>query len=188
MQRRTLLKALAARWPRCRSRPARPPRRPRRWRDVLDTPAQRSALAARARCSRGLARAGERLVAVGQRGHIAGLATTAARRWQQATVPVSSDLTAVYFVDAEAGWAVGHDGVVLHSADGGAQLGAPARRPHANELLLARCSASDAAEPRDDASWLAEAQRYAAQGADKPFLDVWFADAQQRLSSSAPTT
>ena len=27
------------------------------------------------------------------------------------------------------GWAVGHDGVVLHSADGGAHLDAPARRP-----------------------------------------------------------
>ena len=39
------------------------------WRDVLDTPAAKSPLAARALLN-GLARAGTRIVAVGQRGHI----------------------------------------------------------------------------------------------------------------------
>ena len=34
-------------------------------------------------------------------------------------MPVSSDLFAVHFANASKGWAVGHDGVVLASSDGG---------------------------------------------------------------------
>jgi len=39
--------------------------------------------------------------------------------WAQAQVPVSVMLTGVYFPTDESGWAVGHDGVILHSGDGG---------------------------------------------------------------------
>lgn len=87
------------------------------WLDVLDSPAQKSPLAARGLLN-GLALAGERVVAVGQRGHIV-FSDDAGKSWQQAEVPVSSDLVAVCFPTPQAGWAVGHDGVVLHSADGG---------------------------------------------------------------------
>ena len=38
---------------------------------------------------------------------------------QAGTVPVDATLTAVSFADAREGWAVGHLGVILHSADGG---------------------------------------------------------------------
>lgn len=87
------------------------------WVDVLDAPAQKSALASRALIN-GLAHAGARVVAVGQRGHIL-WSDDAGAHWQQAEVPVSSDLVAVQFPSAQQGWAVGHDGVILHSADGG---------------------------------------------------------------------
>lgn len=87
------------------------------WRDVLDTPAAASPLAAKGIVN-GLARAGERVVAVGQRGHVL-WSDDAGQTWQQAQVPVSSDLVAVHFASASKGWAVGHDGVILHSADGG---------------------------------------------------------------------
>jgi photosystem II stability/assembly factor-like uncharacterized protein len=87
------------------------------WTDVLDTPALQTPQAARGLLN-GLAKAGERVVAVGQRGHIL-WSDDAGQHWQQATVPVSSDLVAVHFANAKLGWAVGHDGVVLHSADGG---------------------------------------------------------------------
>jgi photosystem II stability/assembly factor-like uncharacterized protein len=90
---------------------------PERWVDVLDTPALESPLAARTLLN-GLARAGDRVVAVGQRGHIL-LSDDAGQSWKQATVPVSSDLVAVHFPTPQLGWAVGHDGVVLHSADAG---------------------------------------------------------------------
>src|SRR5262249_19097658 len=67
----------------------------------------------------GLARAGERVVAVGQRGHVM-YSDDAGASWKQANVPVSSDLVAVTFPTPTHGWAVGHDGVILHSADAGA--------------------------------------------------------------------
>lgn len=60
---------------------------------------------------------GKRLIAVGDRGHI--LASNDGRRWAQVPVPVRAPLTAVSFPDAENGWAVGHDAVIVHTADGG---------------------------------------------------------------------
>ncbi|HZP12730.1 MAG TPA: YCF48-related protein [Nevskiaceae bacterium] len=60
---------------------------------------------------------GERLVAVGDHGDI--VASVNGDTWAQAEVPVRAPLTAVYFVDAKNGWAVGHDAAVVHTADGG---------------------------------------------------------------------
>jgi YD repeat-containing protein len=88
-----------------------------RWLDVLDAPAVQSPLAAKGLIN-GLATAGTRVVAVGQRGHIL-WSQDAGAHWQQAQVPVSSDLVAVHFPTPKQGWAVGHDGVVLHTEDGG---------------------------------------------------------------------
>src|SRR5213080_621401 len=85
--------------------------------DVLDLPSKPSALAVRSPLL-GMARAGDRLVTVGQRGHIL-YSDDSGKNWQQASVPVSCDLTAVYFPSAKQGWAVGNDGVVLHSSDAG---------------------------------------------------------------------
>ena len=65
-----------------------------------------------------VASAGERIVAVGQRGHIL-TSDDSGKRWIQAKVPVSTDLLAVSFPSPKQGWAVGHGGVVLHSSDGG---------------------------------------------------------------------
>ena len=60
------------------------------FRDVLDTPASISATAPRGLVN-GLARAGARVVAVGQRGHVL-YSDDGGRSWTQAQVPVSSDL------------------------------------------------------------------------------------------------
>nr|WP_242671980.1 YCF48-related protein [Stutzerimonas kirkiae] len=65
-----------------------------------------------------IARAGERLVAVGERGHIL-YSDDDGRQWLQARVPTRQMLTAVHFVDARHGWAVGHDASILASSDGG---------------------------------------------------------------------
>lgn len=65
-----------------------------------------------------LATAGTTLVAVGERGHIL-LSNDGGRAWQQVAVPVSANLTAVYFVDARHGWAVGHDEAIVRTDDGG---------------------------------------------------------------------
>jgi photosystem II stability/assembly factor-like uncharacterized protein len=64
-----------------------------------------------------VARAGEAWVAAGQRGSI--LRSADGRSWSQVEVPVDATLTRVRFVDAEHGWAVGYDGTVLRTEDGG---------------------------------------------------------------------
>jgi photosystem II stability/assembly factor-like uncharacterized protein len=75
-----------------------------------------------AKSSRGLlldvAHAGARLVVVGDRGHIL-YSDDQGKTWVQAKVPSRQLLTAVYFVDDEHGWAVGHDAQILASRDGG---------------------------------------------------------------------
>ncbi|ROL84392.1 WD40/YVTN/BNR-like repeat-containing protein [Pseudomonas chlororaphis] len=75
-----------------------------------------------AKASKGLmldvVHAGSRLVAVGDRGHIL-YSDDQGQTWTQAKVPTRQLLTAVYFVDAKHGWAVGHDAQVLASEDGG---------------------------------------------------------------------
>src|SRR5439155_13096418 len=75
--------------------------------DVLDTPAQISPLATKS-LLQSVTRAGDRLIAVGQRGHIV-VSTDNGATWKQAAVPVSSDLNSVFFIDDKQGWVVGHD-------------------------------------------------------------------------------
>jgi photosystem II stability/assembly factor-like uncharacterized protein len=144
--------------------------------DVLDRPAKPSALAVRSPLI-GIARAGERLVTVGQRGHIL-YSDDAGQHWLQASVPLSSDLTAVFFPTARQGWAVGNDGVVLHSSDAGATWSKQLDGRQIGELLVKHYSALATAEPGNE-QWpllVAEGQRLVEQGADKPFLDLWFAN------------
>ena len=66
-----------------------------------------------------VAHAGKRLVAVGDRGHIL-FSEDAGKNWVQARVPTRQLLTALYFVDDQHGWAVGHDAQILATDDGGA--------------------------------------------------------------------
>ncbi len=144
--------------------------------DVLDLPAQPSALAVRSPLL-DVAAAGSRLVAVGQRGHIL-YSDDSGKNWQQAAVPVSSDLSAVHFPSAEQGWAVGNDGVILHSSDAGASWSKQLDGRQIGELVLKHYSALAAAEPASE-QWVAlaaEGQRLIEEGADKPLLDVWFAN------------
>ena len=62
--------------------------------------------------------AGNRMVVVGDRGHIL-YSDDQGKTWTQAKVPSRQLLTAVYFVDDQHGWAVGHDAQILASSDGG---------------------------------------------------------------------
>lgn len=65
----------------------------------------------------GLANSGKHLVAVGDRGNI--VVSNDGTNWAQVVVPVRATLTSVTFADDMSGWAVGHDAVILHTADGG---------------------------------------------------------------------
>jgi len=120
----------------------------------------------------GVALAGQRLVAVGERGLVV-VSDDGGRAWAQVPAPVSVSLTAVRFADARHGVAVGHGGVVLTTADGGLTWTQrmDGRRAAALVLEGARAAQSSAAQ--------ANAERLVTEGPDKPFLDVHMAGAQR---------
>jgi photosystem II stability/assembly factor-like uncharacterized protein len=125
----------------------------------------------------GLARAGDRLVAVGERGLVL-LSDDGGADWRQVPVPTSVTLTAVRFASAKVGWAVGHYGTVLKTADGGStwvrQFDGVAAAAAAQQAALAQqAAAPDDARARKA---VAEAARLVSDGADKPLLDLWFFD------------
>lgn len=64
------------------------------------------------------AAAGSRLIVVGERGHVL-FSDDSGATWTQAQTPVQVMLTAVWMHDAQTGWAVGHDAVILRTRDGG---------------------------------------------------------------------
>ncbi|MET0264160.1 MAG: YCF48-related protein [Duganella sp.] len=113
-----------------------------------------------------VARAGKRLVAVGERGIVL-LSDDQGATWRQAPTPVQVSLTAVQFVNERSGWAVGHLGVVLHSADGGNSWTKQLDGIEAAELAV-----HAAATPQERSA----AGHLRADGPDKPFLDLYFQD------------
>ena len=155
--------------------------------DVLDTPAASSRLAQKTLLI-GVTMAGKRIVAVGQHGHIV-YSDDQGKSWTQAAVPVSSDLLAVHFPTPQHGWVVGHDGVVLHSADNGATWTkqfdgrAAAQVMESHYLSTKTCSSChsksglpvvSSPDNGERPGLMLEIKKFSNQGADKPFLDVWF--------------
>ena len=157
------------------------PAQPAGWHDVLDTPAMKSPLASRTLLN-GLATAGSRVVSVGWRGQIV-YSDDAGKSWKQAEVPVSSDLVAVTFPDEKNGWAVGHDGVVLHTADAGQTWTVQLDGRKLGALMVSyyerEAPALTADDPKRADLLLDDAKRFETQGAENPFLDVWFRDASE---------
>lgn len=122
-------------------------------------------------------KAGSRLVAVGERGVIT-ISDDQGSRWRQVPCPVSVTLTQVRFADAQHGVAIGHGGAVLATADGGETW-----QPRLDGRRLAQL-ALDAAKAAGDATRatrVRDAERLAADGPDKPFLDIVTWDAQRWL-------
>ncbi|MBA5686158.1 WD40/YVTN/BNR-like repeat-containing protein [Rugamonas apoptosis] len=117
--------------------------------------------------------AGNRLVAVGERGLIL-YSDDDGRRWTQAMGPVSVTLTKALFVSPRVGWAVGHGGVILHTDDGGQSWGRQLDGLQAAQLAATKYVA-DSTDPalRQQA---AAARQLILDGADKPFFDMLFVD------------
>ncbi len=82
-----------------------------------------------------ITRGGDRFVAVGDRGHVV-LSADEGQTWQQAVTPTRAMLTAVSFADAQNGWAVGHDGVIIATTDGGKSWTRQDQRPDLETVLL----------------------------------------------------
>ena len=93
------------------------------WADIAQAAAAEEYSSESAKASQSLlidaAHAGQRLVVVGDRGHIL-FSDDQGKTWTQARVPTRQLLTAVFFLDDKRGWAVGHDAQILTSNDGGA--------------------------------------------------------------------
>lgn len=123
----------------------------------------------------GVARAGSRLVAVGERGLIV-LSDDDGSSWRQAKVPVAVTLTAVSFATPKTGWAVGHAGVVLHTEDGGATWGRQLDGIAIGKLLTEAAKASATSGNADAERTAAVARQFVGDGPDKPFLDLHFSD------------
>jgi len=149
--------------------------------DVLDSPAMRASHPERS-VFIDLARAGNRLVAVGERGQVL-LSDDNGQRWRQAQVPVSVGLTAVQFVDAEHGWAVGHAGVVLVTRDGGETWARQLDGHQAARLELEAAQRERTGSVDEEAAEVRvqTAERLVQEGADKPFLALAFTDANHGL-------
>lgn len=81
-------------------------------------------------------RAGERVVAVGERGIVL-YSDDDGVSWKQAAVPVDATLTSVVFADAEHGWITGHDATILATANGGLTWQVQFRDPDLDVPLLA---------------------------------------------------
>ena len=79
-------------------------------------------------------RAGDTFVAVGDRGAI--ILSKDGQNWEQKDVPVRAALTAVYFADAQHGWAVGHDAAIVATVDGGATWTLQNFQPELEKPLL----------------------------------------------------
>lgn len=136
--------------------------------DPVDQPAQISRLAPHAPIM-ALATAGKRLVAAGVRGHIL-WSDNAGQAWQQATVPVSVDLVGLSFPTPDAGWAVGHGGVVLHTADGGRTWQRQLAGLDAARIALKAYEA----QPPKDPQLLPGIQAQLQEPRGEPFLDTYF--------------
>lgn len=65
-----------------------------------------------------LEQVGNKLIAVGERGHIL-ISEDSGLNWSQVQAPTRSTLTGIFFLDLQQGWIVGHDQVILKTEDGG---------------------------------------------------------------------
>jgi photosystem II stability/assembly factor-like uncharacterized protein len=154
-----------------------------------------------------IAAAGERLVAVGERGHIL-YSGDGGESWTQAQVPTSVMLTRVFFLNERTGWAVGHDGNILLSTDGGVnwtlQRDGVTDQAQINEGRVARARGRLAElkerlppVPEDGREALLEALEQAQLELETaleildepvyapPLMDIWFADESRGWASGA---
>jgi len=86
----------------------------------------------------GVVKAGANWVAVGQRGDV--LLSSDGKDWKQVAAPTDVTLNRVRFADDQHGWAVGYDGAILATEDGGqkwtlAQFDAAWGRPYFDVLF-----------------------------------------------------
>jgi photosystem II stability/assembly factor-like uncharacterized protein len=169
--------------------------------DVLETPARGTSLADESLLNE-VDRAGDRLVAVGERGHII-YSDDQGESWTQAEVPVSTTLTSVHFPTPQEGWVVGHGAVILHSDDAGETWKKQMDGTTAADLVIATMEEQIAGmeekveaapeEEKADLEWKLDGMLFSLEDAEadketgpwKPLLDVWFANEETGFAVGA---
>ncbi|TVQ73789.1 MAG: photosystem I reaction center subunit IV, partial [Oceanospirillales bacterium] len=155
--------------------------------DRLDQPAPISS-AAHSVLLTDVARAGDRLVAVGDFGVVL-YSDDNGIEWQQAQVPVTTLLTSVHFTSPQTGWITGHDGVLLYSNNGGQEWQLFFDGNEINRLKVeffeARLASLTDEEIEEDpfleedlAFALEDAEFAQEEGPVNPLLKVWFKNEQ----------
>ena len=96
------------------------------------------------------------------------------RSWKQSPSPVSSDLNAICFPTPQKGWVVGHEGVVLHTEDGGQSWARQLDGRQYGDIMIRYYENLTQKDNPKIARALEDARRFKEDGADKPFLDVYF--------------
>ena len=120
-----------------------------------------------------IARAGNRLVAVGEYGVIV-YSDDNGSSWHQSSVPVSVTITCIAFANAQSGWAAGDYGVILHTTDGGQSWQTQINGTQVNQLMIAAAqsfSSAHAGTPAADTA-MRRANIFLNSGPDKPFLTI----------------
>jgi photosystem II stability/assembly factor-like uncharacterized protein len=142
--------------------------------DVMNLPASPTTMAHKAPLFV-VRKFGDRYFAAGDRGHII-FSDDNGETWTQASVPVRSTLLDVFFVNDKMGWAVGHEGVILHSSDGGLNWELQYDGLRYGEEGLAFYSKLAEENPDNELYpyMIGEMEFAIEQGADKPFFGVVF--------------
>lgn len=169
--------------------------------DVLETPAMQTDMADEALLT-DIEEVGDRLVAVGTRGHII-YSDDGGKTWAQASVPVSTLINAVDFADETHGWAVGHGATILHSSDAGETWQKQFDGYQASDLTIAQFEEQiseleeqieqapedkrDELEIRlEELTFNLDDVQYDAEiGPWKPLLDVWFRNSREGFAIGA---
>jgi len=114
-----------------------------------------------------------RIIAAGFRGLVL-ISDDGASHWRQARVPVQSDLVALCFISDRRGWAVGHDGVILHTEDGGESWTKQFDGDAAHDVMTAYYKTRIANGEHQLQRFLDEVELNTKDGATLPFLSVYF--------------
>ena len=157
---------------------------PNEFRDPLDVPARASKNAVRGMLSDVVRVAEGRYVAVGRRGLIL-VSQDGGVSWEQASVPVSTDLLSASFPDDKDGWAVGHGGVVLHTSDGGRNWERQLDGRALPDLMIHQYQQAAHGGDENAQRNLEEAERFKADGPGRPLLAVRFTDARHGMAVGA---
>lgn len=141
-----------------------------------------------------IAFSGDRIIAVGERGHII-FSDDNGRNWQQAEVPVQIMLTSVTFPGrGRTGWAAGHAGIILTSHDAGKTWVKQIDGNQVNKIIadaftnavaekkkiLNTVSAEERSRQQEELEelefQLTDAKSFVDEGPSRPFLDIYFHD------------